>query len=131
MSILLLLKDESATGEHLNLVRLKVSESELTVRELLQRRVQQEVGKFNRERPVCYQALVYPQGAQETSRGFRLGQHRDLDWQIQLQRALRSFELGALTVYVDAKAVTELDAVLPLRDAMEIVFVKLSPIVAG
>ena len=103
----------------------------LSVRDLLKQRVMHEVAKFNRERPVCCQSLVYPEGAQETDKGFRLSQHRDLDWEVQYQRALQVFESGGLTIYVNNKPVNELDAIIPVHDTMEVSFVKLSSIIAG
>ncbi len=131
MGMLLIIKDESAQGEVCNTLRLKVAGESLTARELLRLRVQQEVSRFNRERPVCFQALVYPQGAQETGKGFRLSQHRDLDWELQYAQAIRGFESGAITIYIKNKPVNDLDTPIPIHDAMEISFVKLSSVIAG
>lgn len=123
--------DESARGERTNRVRLKLASERLTLRELITRRVQSEVERFNLQRPVNFKALVQPADAQETPNGFRLLQHRDLDSQKQVDEAIKAFENNAFFVLVDQKDIKDLDQELAVTDTVDIAFVKVMPVVGG
>lgn len=131
MSTVLFIRDESATGKEIHRFRLKVPALPLTAEELLRQRVSEEALRFNRERPVCYQSLVTPTGAEETAQGFRLSQHRDVDQDAQVAAALEAFTKGLLSLYVGNRLVTDIHEKLTLESLDEVSFVRLGTIVAG
>lgn len=123
--------DETARGERTHRVHLKLASERLTLRELITRRVQAEVERFNLQRPVNFKALVQPTGAQETPNGYRLLQHRDLDWQVQLEEALKAFETNSFFVMVDNKDIKDLDQEITLTPGSDVVFIKVMPVIGG
>ncbi|MDH5228980.1 MAG: hypothetical protein OEZ58_10975 [Gammaproteobacteria bacterium] len=131
MSALVKINDESARGETTNSLHLNLISERLSVRELIQRRVQQEVEKFNLQRPICFKALVQPEGAQELENGFRLPEHRSLDWNVQAEEAINAFERKSFFVMVDGKELKSLDEQIVLTDKSLVSFIKLMPVIAG
>lgn len=123
--------DETASGEKIHTLKVQLPQAHVSVRELIQHRIQQEARKFNLERPVCFHALVQPLEAQETSRGFRLPVHRDVDWEQQSAAALNAFVKKNISVLVNGREMQDLDGELDLNEATVVSFVKLMPIVAG
>jgi len=123
--------DETARGERTHRVQLKLASERLTLRELIERRVQAEAESFNLRRPVNFRALVQPADAEETSQGYRLRQHRDLDWKVQCEEALKAFENKAFFVMVDHREVQSLDHELTITPSTDVSFIKLMPVVGG
>src|SRR5258706_11797631 len=72
---------------------LAVAETHLTLRELIGRRVTQEVQAYNAQQTEYFQGLVQPTGAELTLNGYRLRQPRQLDLERQVQTALAAFEI--------------------------------------
>ncbi|MDH5692857.1 MAG: hypothetical protein OEZ47_07115 [Gammaproteobacteria bacterium] len=131
MNAVLVIKDETARGEQINTVRLSLVSERLSVKELISRRVQQEVEQFNLKRPVCFKALVKPKDAEETTQGFRLAVHHDLDWEIQVETAIEAFKQKCFFIMVNGKELSDLDDEVVITDTTEISFIRLMPIVGG
>ena len=131
MESTLIVFDETARGERTHRVQLKLVSERITIRDLIARRVQSEVEKFNLQRPINFKALVQPKDAEETSQGYRLRQHRDLDSQVHVDEAIKAFENQRFFVMVDHKDVNDLGAEITIADNTDIAFVKLMPIIGG
>lgn len=110
---------------------LTLEQESLSLRNLIQERVRQEVSKFNLTRPVCFKCLVQPAGAEDTAQGYRLPQHSDQDAEVHARKAIEAFEDRRFFVLVDGRDITDLDTVLQLGDESSIVFQKLMSVVAG
>jgi len=123
--------DESARGERTNRLKLKLVSERVTVQELIERRIQQEAERFNLERPVSYRSLVQPPEAQEVADGYRLLEHRDVDWQKQVEPALEAFRSNGLSVMVDNRPATSLDQEVVITESTVVTFIKLMPLVGG
>lgn len=131
MELIVLVTDQTAKGEHLHTVKLKLNKDKLTLRELIEARVNTEVQQFNQRRPVSFKALVKPRDAEETQCGYRLRQHRDLDAKSQCAEAIDAFKVKCFFVYVNGREIRDLDEVISVDHKTDIGFVKLMPIVAG
>jgi hypothetical protein len=102
-----------------------------TVRELIRRRVQQEVERYNQSLPETYSGLVQPEESEQILNGFRMKARRPLDWEAQFRSACASFQSNGFLVLVDELQVTGLDDPLDLRPGSEVEFLKLVPLVGG
>lgn len=131
MTITAVLTDETVSGEVFHTSRLQSEVEEVTLRDLIRLRIQQEAARFNLQRPVCFQCLVYPTGCEEITQGFRLPQHRDIDWEKQYAEALHAFEHHTLSIYVNQMPVKTLDEIVQLGDMPTVTFVRLFNLVAG
>lgn len=106
-------------------------ETHLTLRELIRRRVMQEVQSYNAQQTEYFQGLVQPTGAELTLNGYRLRQPRQLDPERQVQTALAAFETNGFVVIIDDQQVDDLDTDIELRPDLAANFLKLVPLVGG
>jgi len=128
MTALLKVIDESARGEEINSMMLKVADTCITIRDLIRARVTQEVEKFNLTRPVCFKCLVHPAGAEETAQGLRLPVHKDQNPSVQVDKAIEAFEDKRFFVMINGRDMIDLDATVTIEDDTRIVFMKLMPV---
>lgn len=131
MKEMLKINDEDVRGECYHGFRLPNNADKLTVRELIELRIETEVKGFNMRRPLCFYALVQPEGAEITAKGYRLKTHHDIDWHAQYEVAIAAFEKKCFLVSVAGKDLQSLDDEIETPDFVEINFVKFSEIIGG
>lgn len=122
--------DETTTGQKNNWT-LEFLDETLTLREIIRRRVYEEVKEFNAKQTEHFRGLVQPTDTEQTLNGFRLKQERKLDWEAQYAKALEAFERLGFVVLVDDQQVDNLDAQIELKTGTEVTFLKLVPLVGG
>jgi len=123
--------DETTAGTRGGAWHLDIFEETCTLRELIRRRVFQEVAEYNaRPRPV-FQGLVRPVDAEVTLNGYELRSKRHVDPEKQVASALAAFERNGFVVLVDDRQVDDLDATLDLSRDTRVTFLKLVPLAGG
>ncbi|GGK24333.1 hypothetical protein GCM10008955_17360 [Deinococcus malanensis] len=132
MPIPVTLIDESTAGSKRTFT-LDFLEEHVTVRELIRRRVYEEVTEYNARQPEVFQGLIQPTDAERTLNGYRLKAWRKLDWEAQYQRATEAFKKHGFVVLVDERQVDDLDEQVHLRldRPTEVTFLKLVALVGG
>jgi hypothetical protein len=123
--------DEAPSGERFAARKLEVPSEEITLRELIQRRIREEVEDFNRKQEDVFCGLIQPTEAERVLNGYRLKTRRQLSWENQYAKALEAFEKNGFFVIVDGRQVDELDEVISLKETSEVHFLKLVPLVGG
>jgi len=133
MTIPVTLIDESTAGGGTRTFTLDFLEEHVTVREILRRRVYEEVTEYNARQPELFHGLVQPSDAERALNGFRLKTRRALDWEEQYRHAVDAFERLAFVMLVDDRQVDHLDERVHLRldQPTEVTFLKLVPLVGG
>lgn len=131
MGAMVRIHDELATGQRTRSFTLYLASERITVRELIRRRVQEEVEAYNGTRPEVFQGLVQPTDAERVLNGYRLKTRRPLDVTAQVDLALRAFEANGFLIVVGDRQVVDLDEPIVVMPATEISFVKLVPLVGG
>lgn len=119
--------DESPAGAILHELFLPVNAPRVSVRELIERRVREEVARWNAagDRP----RLVEPEGVERELNGPR--RRHVVVGDAQVSRALAAFEAGRVIMLVDARQVTSLDDEIVIRADTVVTFIKLVPLVGG
>jgi hypothetical protein len=110
---------------------LQVVEPVLTAREILRRRVFEEVSRFNATQGQIFQGLVQPNDTERALNGYKLKKPRQLDWHDQFDKALQAFDKQRFLMLVGDRQVESLDEELMLGVETEITFLKLVPLVGG
>jgi hypothetical protein len=110
---------------------LEVTEPVLTAREILRRRVFEEVTRFNASQGEVFQGLVQPTDTERALNGYRLRKPRRLDWHEQYERATQAFGDSRFLLLVGDRQVESLDEELMLAAETEVTFLKLVPLVGG
>jgi hypothetical protein len=131
MPATLAIRDETTSGSVVNEFTLDFLTEEITVRELIERRVYEEVQEYNRSKPGYFRGLVQPVDAEETLNGYKLRERRQIDWKAQRDRALEAFERNGFFVIVGDRQAERLDERIRLDLGTEVTFLKLVPLVGG
>lgn len=131
MSITITISDQTASGESQGSMRLSLLTSTITLRELIRRRVYEEVREYNVALPDRFSGLVQPTDAERTLNGYLLKKRRPIDWEKQFDVAVKAFEQNGYFVLVNDVQVEELDDPIELKIDTEVAFVKLVPLVGG
>jgi hypothetical protein len=131
MPATLTIYDETASGERSNRRTLDFLDERTTVRELIRRRVYEEVQEYNLSRPECFQGLVQPTDAERTLNGYRMRERRKVDWEKQYERAVEAFRRNGFLMLVDDRQVESLDEEIEIRLGTEVSFIRLVPLVGG
>jgi hypothetical protein len=123
--------DETTSGERRGSWELEIAEERLTLRELIRRRVFQDVAEYNARQPEVFQGLVRPTDAERTLNGYRLRTPRRIDAEQQSALALEAFARNGFLVLVGDRQVDDLDHEVEPTAGMDVVFLKLVPLVGG
>lgn len=136
MSITLMVRDESATGESYQELPIEFATDRITVRDLIRERVRQEVDAFNRRQgEQVFRGLVQPTDTERVLNGrrmeYRLKAPRTIDWEEQFERAVEAFGRSGFFVLVGDRQVESLEQELLVEPDTRVSFVKLVPLVGG
>ncbi len=123
--------DESMSGEKTNALTLEFLTARVSARELIRRRVYEEVQEYNLSTPEYFRGLVQPTDAERVLNGVRLRLRRRLDWEKQFALAVQAFESNGFFMLVDDRQVNSLDDEINLKIGTQVSFVKLVPLVGG
>lgn len=123
--------DETTSGREQDSWHLEIFEERLSLREVIRRRVFQEVAEHNARRSGPFQGLVQPSETERALNGPDRYAHRPVDPQGQYERAVEAFRRNGFVVLVDDRQVDDLDAQVDLRAGTEITFLRLVPLVGG
>lgn len=123
--------DESTAGKQSEAWHLEIFEETLTLRELIRRRVFQEVAEHNAKNSPVFNGLVQPEDTEATLNGYRLRKARPIDAEKQCAKAMEAFDRNGYVVLVDERQFEDLDAAVAIRQGTTITFLKLVPLVGG
>ncbi|HEY1340776.1 MAG TPA: hypothetical protein VGF59_24860 [Bryobacteraceae bacterium] len=129
MALTLSIFDETTSGTRSRAGAFCFETESLTLRELIRRRVEQEVERFNESDVPVFRGLVQPGETERILNGVR--ERPVLDWQKQYAKAITAFEGNGFLVFVDGRQITKLDERLELTAETNVAFLKLVPLVGG
>ncbi|MER7332670.1 MULTISPECIES: hypothetical protein [unclassified Micromonospora] len=123
--------DETTMGRESDAWHLEIFEERLPLREVIRRRVFQEVAEHNARRSGKFRGLVQPSETERELNGAGRYEHRQVDPHRQYDRAVEAFGRNGFIVLVDDRQVEDLDAQVDLRAGTEITFLRLVSLVGG
>ena len=124
--------DGAITGSRDGTWHLEIFEERLPLREVIRRRVFQEVAEHHARPRAPFRGLVPPTDDERRLNGPPAGrEHRRVDPEEQFVRAVAAFARNAFIVLVDDRQVDDLDAEIELQAGTEITFLRLVPLVGG
>jgi len=132
MGAALKIVDETPTGEVIRETTLMLASETITVRDLIERRVRDEVAAFNRSKAEqVFRGLVQPSDTEASLNGYRLRKPRQLDADAQCEKALEAFQKNGFFMLADDRQVESLDEEIVVGPDVRVSFVKLVPLVGG
>ncbi|MGC5030010.1 hypothetical protein [Micromonospora sp. DT229] len=124
--------DESTAGARTPAWALQIFEERLTLRELIRRRIHQEVAEYNAATSAPRRLLVQPTSTERALNGDPVQRsHRRVDAARQVALAEEAFGRNGFVVLVGDRQVEELDDEVDLRRDTEVTFLKLVALVGG
>lgn len=124
--------DETPRGEVIHQVRLHLASERVTAREIITRRIRQEVEAWNaQDVETLFHGLVQPTDAEAELNGYRMRKRRQLNADRQCAEALRAFERNGFFMLANGTQVEALDTEILVTPETRIAFVKLVPLVGG
>ena len=123
--------DETTSGGRGDAWELVAAEERLPLREVIRRRVFQEVAEYNAASGEVFRGLVQPTDAERLLNGYRVKQGRRLDPEQQCRAALEAFGRNGFLVLVGDRQIEDLDTEIELLAGVEVAFLKLVPLVGG
>jgi hypothetical protein len=106
-------------------MQLRLATERVSARELIERRVRQEVTDYN-SRPLEYfRTVIHPTEAEETLNGYRLRSRRPISVEIQIAHALEAFRTNSFFLLADNHQLTDLDEMVTLTSSSTVTFLKL------
>ena len=124
-------KDENFSGKVLQEVLVGFKSETVTIKEIIEARVRQEVENYNNKLPEYYNGLIQPSDAEKTINGFKLRSKKPIDTEKQVYVALDAFQKNGFFVLVDDQQCSSLDQVVHLHSDTKIGFLKMTPLVGG
>ena len=131
MSFPLSIQDSTSAGEVLATAVLHFPVEFVSVRELIEARVEREVEQYHSEKGLSITSLVTPKDAEKTLNGFKVKRKKNIDLQEQQKVAIQAFENNGFFLLVNDRQLIELDEVIQITPNSNVVFLKLIPIVGG
>jgi hypothetical protein len=130
MSVALKIVDQTL-GIHPPVTReLRLVSERITLRELLKRRIDEEVAELNAGGGDEIKLLVAPM-EQESRLNGEKPTRRTVDPERQLAAAVEAFERRRIVIIVDSRQVLDLDQAIVVTPDTEVRFLKLVPLVGG
>lgn len=123
------LSDETTSGESRSAGTFQFDSANLTLREIIRVRVQQEVARFNAADYEVFQGLVQPEESERILNGVRT--RPKLDWQKQFAKAIIAFKGNGFLVLLDDRQIMDLDEPLGVTSRSKITFLRLVPLAGG
>ena len=131
MNAVLRLFDETPGQPRRNAGTLRLASERVTAREIIRRRVEQEVSAYNQRQGDVFEGLVQPAGSEAAVSGFRMRTPKLLIAVEQVDIALSAFERNRIILLFDDRQVESLDEVVTLVPGSTVTFLRLFPLVGG
>ena len=131
MSIALALRDETSSGEITKEFKLYFLSERISVRELIQQRVYQEVDNYNKNAPGLFSGLIQPSESELALNGYKIKKAKKIDRDQQFAKAIDAFGTSSLLVIINDKQAETLDQEIHILPNTVVSFLKLVPLVGG
>jgi len=131
MSISLKIQDETSGGKTIAESVVHFPVERITVKELIEARVTQEIEIYNTTMTGKFTGLVQPCESEVMLNGYRLPLGQKVNIEGQKETAIKAFKSNSFFLLVNDKQLTELDDVILITPNTVVGFLKLVPLVGG
>ena len=119
--------DSAAPSKRVPVGVLHLEYDTLTVRELIQQRIKQEVQNYNNNVQQVTQLLIKPLDIEQQLNKKK----RKIDPETQIKKALQAFQQNGFFILVDEQQVESLEQTIIIMPDTEVSFFRLVPLVGG
>lgn len=124
----LTIKDETAAGQILHELALQFENEYISVKELIEARIREEVKKYEQSTESYVRGLVLPTNLEK-----RLNNKKDykIDIEKQMYLAFDAFKNNGYFIFIDNDQAEDLDEKFLVDESTKVSFLKLTPLVGG
>ncbi len=129
----LTIHDETATGRVLHTISLQFQEEYISVKDLIEARIRQEIAHYEAKVDAAYlPSLVQPSKLESRLNAKGKNKKRAyIDPEKQLYVALEAFQRNGFFILIDDEQAEDLDQRFLVDDSTQVSFIKLTPLVGG
>ena len=129
--VTLTINDETMTGIIQSSLDISFDIELVTIKDIIEARVNAEVEKYNNTLHEYFNGLVQPTDAERTLNGYKMRERKLIDAHKQVKIALDAFERNAFFVLINDRQAESLSEELLINNTVSVSFVKLTPLVGG
>ncbi len=129
--MLITITDETFSGTITNELKIEITADTITVKELIEQRVVQEVNAYNQRVVAKFNGLVQPTDKEMQLNSASSKGIKPIDAEQQVYVALDAFQKNGFFVLIDHEQVDELERKVLLKPHSNVSFIKLVPLVGG
>lgn len=128
----LIIKDENfGGGGLLNEFSISFEAAQVTAADIIKERVRYEVQAYHNKTDDRFTGLIQPTDTEAELNGYKMKRGRRINVANQVKTALHAFDNNGFFMLIDDRQVEALDEVITIRPEMDVVFLKLTPLVGG
>ena len=133
MQVALNVADEAMFGltQPAYTMTLSFPKNHISVRELIEARVREEVENYNANQPEVFNMLVQPALAERVLNGFKFKEKKKISEREQYEKAIQAFDRNGFIVLVDEVQAESLEQIIEIAPETSVTFLKLVPLVGG
>ncbi|MFY0673333.1 MAG: hypothetical protein JXQ87_08005 [Bacteroidia bacterium] len=124
----LIVKDETAAGQILHELALQFDNEYISVKDLIEARIKEEVKKYEQNKESYTKGLVLPTNLEKRLNNKK---ERKIDIEKQMYLAFDAFNKNGYFIFVDDDQVEDLDQKFLIEENTKVSFLKLTPLVGG
>ena len=131
MSVMLNIQDETTSGKLLSKCVVEFPIECITVKQLIEARVSQEVERYNLSRNGEFNGFIQPTESEQLLNGYKLAKGQSIATEKQKKAALKAFQSNGFFLLVNDTQISDLDDEIVITPDTVVVFLKLVPLVGG
>ena len=124
----LVITDETTAGDILQKIHLEFEAEYISVQELIEARIKEEISRYNKNVDGYKRGLVLPTDLEERLNKFR---RPKVDEEKQIYVALEAFQKNGFFILIDDEQVETLEQKVLVNESTAVSFIKLTPLVGG
>ena len=131
MSFALSIEDQTSSGDVVSNIVIQFPVETITVKELIESRVEKEFETYIKDSTKTLFNLVTPKKSEEELNGQKIRKKKRGDVAEQKAVALHAFQNNGFFLLVNDKQLIELDDLIQITPKSKIVFFRLIPVIGG
>lgn len=131
MGVMLKIQDETTLGKRIYESLVEFHIESITVRKLIETRVEIEVENYNKNAEGEFAGFVQPTESEQILNGYKIKRGVLIDVEKQKKAAINAFNANGFFIIVNDQQLTELNDEIVITPGAVVVFLKLVPLVGG
>lgn len=130
-AVVVRMQDKTGAGKVTGEIDITFHKQKVSVREIIEARVNAEVNRYNSKITDVFHGLVQPSEAEKALNGYKMKSAKPVDAEQQVYVALNAFLKNGYILLIDKFQPENLEDIVSINAQTQISFLKLTPLVGG